>query len=186
MAPAESGALLEVGSVRESPSKAALALTLLSVVVLFDLITKAWIVRSFSLYESVQVLGDWVRITYTHNRGAAFGIHVGEHSRIFFLGLSAVALVVLGLIYRSTSPADRIRIGALALVAGGALGNIVDRLRYDRGVVDFLDVGVGVHRWPVFNVADMAVSTGAILLLLSFYFEGRREAAGADSTGETE
>ena len=63
----------------------------------------------------------------------------------------------------------------LALVAGGAVGNIVDRIRFERGVVDFLDVGIGAFRWPVFNVADAAVSVGAVLLLVSFYLEERRE-----------
>lgn len=176
MPPGESrAALADIASVRESRSRAALALGVVGTVLLLDVLTKLWIVRNFSLYESVQLLGDWVRLTYTHNVGAAFGIHVGEHSRIFFLLLSLVALAVLALIYRATPATDRLRIAAVSLVAGGALGNLADRLRYERGVVDFLDVGIGSHRWPVFNVADMAVSTGAILLLISFYAEGRRD-----------
>ena len=85
--------------------------------------------------------------------------------------LSLVALVVLGLIYRSTPARDRLRLLAVALVSAGAIGNIIDRFRFEAGVVDFLDVGIGVHRWPIFNVADMAVSVGAVLLLISFYFE---------------
>lgn len=183
MRPGEAGAPASVTAVGEGPSKRVLALTIVAVVLVCDMLTKLWIIQNFSLYESVPVLGEWVRLTYTHNRGAAFGIHVGEHSRLFFLVLSLVALVVLGLLYRGTAATDRLRIGALSLVAGGAVGNIVDRIRYERGVVDFLDVGIGSHRWPVFNVADMAVSTGAILLLVSFYAEGRQEAAG-EKAGE--
>lgn len=178
MPPGESEALPGVTAVGAGPTKGALALAVVGAVFVFDILTKLWVVQNFSLYESVPVLGDWVRLTYTHNRGAAFGIHVGEHSRFFFLGLSLVALVVLALIYRATPATDRLRIAALSLVAGGALGNIADRIRFERGVVDFLDMGIGAYRWPVFNVADMAVSTGAILLLVSFYMESSDEDAG--------
>ncbi|MDH3426800.1 MAG: signal peptidase II, partial [Gemmatimonadota bacterium] len=70
---------------------------------------------------------------------------------------------------------DVLRLVAVALVCGGAVGNIIDRLRYEAGVVDFIDVGVGTHRFWIFNVADSAVSVGAVLLLLSFYLEEKRE-----------
>lgn len=183
MIPAESSAL-EVDSVGGGLGKRGLVLLIVGMVVVFDLLTKAWVLQNFSLYESVPVLGDFVRFTYTHNRGAAFGIHVGEHSRYFFLALSLVALVVLALIYRVTPAGDRLRLVALSLVAGGALGNIVDRFRFERGVVDFLDIGIGAYRWPVFNVADMAVSSGAVLLLVSFYMEGKVEGMGEAREGE--
>lgn len=156
-------------------------------VALVDFITKLWIVNTYPLHESVPVVGDFFRITYTHNFGAAFGISVGEHSRVFFLVLAVLALAVLAYLYLETPATDRLRLTAVALVCGGAVGNIVDRLRYERGVVDFLDLGIGPHRWYVFNVADMAVSAGAILLILSFYREetavredgGGREAVDA-------
>lgn len=182
MRPGESGAILDVTAAGRGLSKRALAGTIVGVVLVLDILTKLWVVQSFALYESVPVLGDWVRLTYTHNPGAAFGIHVGEHSRVFFLTLSLVALGVLVLLYRGTSAFDRLRIVALSLVAGGAIGNIVDRIRYERGVVDFLDVGIGTHRWPVFNVADMAVSTGAVLLLVAFYTEEDEEDGEAGET----
>ena len=71
----------------------------------------------------------------------------------------------------------------MALVSAGAIGNIIDRLRFEAGVVDFLDVGVGSYRWPIFNVADMAVSIGAVLLLISFYFEEKDGDEPEPSTG---
>lgn len=154
--------------------KGALLAWVAGVVVLLDFVTKEWIVRTIPMYERREVLGDWLRLTYTHNPGAAFGINIGEHSRIFFLVLALVALVVLALIYRSTSRRDPLRLFAVALVAAGAIGNILDRLRYRAGVVDFLDVGIGDARWPTFNVADSAVSVGAVLLLVSFWLEERR------------
>jgi len=161
--------------------KAGLFVLVVAIVVTLDMVTKAWITQNIALYRPVPVIGDFFRITYTHNPGAAFGINVGEHSRIFFLLLSLAALVVLGLIYRSTPITDRVRLLAVSLVSGGAIGNIIDRIRYEQGVVDFLDVGIGSTRWPVFNVADMAVSTGAVLLLFSFYLEGRREHSAEDT-----
>lgn len=170
-------AALSLSDVR-GPGKSALLFVVLGTVLALDLITKAWIVQNFTLYQITPILGDFFRLTYTHNPGAAFGINIGEHSRIFFLVLSLVALGVLAYLYRITPARDRLRLLAVALVAGGAVGNIVDRIRYERGVVDFLDVGIGSYRWPVFNVADMAVSVGAVLLLVSFYMEEQDERAG--------
>ena len=161
-----------------------LALTLIPIAILLtlDILTKAWVMNTFELYERTPVLGELFRLTYTHNRGAAFGLDIGEHSRIFFLVLSVIALGVLAAIYRATPAWDRLRILALSLVAGGALGNIWDRIRLEQGVVDFLDFGIGTHRFPVFNIADTAVTIGATLLLISFWLEGRR---GADDAAES-
>ncbi|MDT8435914.1 MAG: signal peptidase II [Gemmatimonadota bacterium] len=162
--------------------KGALLASIVIPVVALDIVTKEWVVRTIGMYERRPVLGDWFRLTYTHNPGAAFGIHVGEHSRIFFLVLALLALVVLGLIYRSTPRRDPLRLAAVALVAGGAVGNILDRIRYRAGVVDFLDVGIGDVRWPTFNVADSAVSVGAVLLLISFWLEERRTGGEPDGS----
>ena len=143
-------------------------------VVALDLVTKLWIQRSFRLYEQVEVIGEYVRLTYIYNPGAAFGIHVGEYSRIVFLVLSLGALIALAAMYWTTPLQDRVRLFSIAMICGGALGNLIDRVRSPRGVVDFLDVGVGAVRWPVFNVADMAVTIGAILLALSLWSEESR------------
>lgn len=171
MSLAESGALVEPRSLTAGVNKKALLASVVGAVVVVDILTKMWAMTNLTFGYPVPILGDFFRLTYTHNPGAAFGINIGEHSRLFFLVLSVVALVVLGLIYRSTPARDRLRLFAVALVSSGAIGNIIDRLRFEAGVVDFLDVGIGAHRWPIFNVADMAVSTGAVLLLISFYFE---------------
>ena len=154
-------------------NKVRLLAGVIGVTLLLDVLTKQWIVTTLVLYEIRPVLGDVFRLTYTHNPGAAFGINIGEHSRIFFLALSLVALVILGLMYRSTPRRDVLRLAAVALVCGGAMGNILDRLRYEAGVVDFIDIGIGSHRFWIFNVADSAVSVGAVLLLISFYLEER-------------
>lgn len=165
-------------------------LTLVPIVVILslDIVTKAWVMNTFELYERTPVIGDFFRFTYTHNPGAAFGINIGEHSRIFFLVLSLIALGVLGALYRGTPSSDRLRVFAISLVSAGALGNIWDRIRLEAGVVDFLDFGIGMHRFPIFNLADSAVTVGAVLLLISFWLEGRheREMAAAAASAEAE
>jgi len=100
---------------------------------------------------------------------------VGDNSRWIFMALAVVALFVLASLVRSTRPGDRFRLLALALVCGGAVGNLIDRIRSAQGVVDFVDVGVGAWRWPTFNVADSAITIGAIALGLSLWQEGRAQ-----------
>ncbi len=153
--------------------KATLFLGILTSVIAVDVATKFMIQRTFRLYQQVDVIGDYVRLTYIHNPGAAFGIHVGEHSRLIFLGLSVVALIALAGMYWATPARDRVRLASIALICAGAIGNLIDRVRSSAGVVDFLDVGVGALRWPVFNVADIAVTTGAVFLALSLWQEER-------------
>ena len=142
-----------------------------------DLATKGWVVRNYELYQSVPVIGDFFRLTYIHNRGAAFGLDVGEHSRLIFLVFSLLALVFLAMLYRDTPSEDRLRLLGIPIIVAGALGNICDRIRYERGVVDFLDFGIGTSRFPVFNVADSAVTIGTALLFASFWATARRERA---------
>ena len=110
------------------------------------------------------IFGDLVRFTLVYNPGAAFGLHVGQYSRWVFMVLTLIALVILGRLYRATRSGDAARVFSLALVCGGALGNLADRVHSGLGVVDFIDVGLADARWPTFNVADMAVSIGAFLL----------------------
>jgi signal peptidase II len=114
-----------------------------------------------------EFLGELVRLTLAYNPGAAMSISLGEHSRLGFSVLALAALVVLGHMYRRTSPGDRLAAAGLALIASGALGNLLDRLRSPRGVVDFIDVGVGDLRFWTFNIADVGITCGAVLLVLA-------------------
>jgi signal peptidase II len=135
------------------------------IVTFIDVVTKALAVRLLVPQRVPhEIIGDAVRFTLVYNPGAAFGISVGEHSRWVFMTLTLVALAILAWLYQSTREGHRSRTLALALVCGGAIGNLIDRVRSDMGVVDFIDVGLGDSRWPTFNVADMAVSSGAFLL----------------------
>lgn len=159
------------GSRSWAGGKARLFAGIIGPVVLLDIMTKFLVQQHMRLYQQVDIIGDYLRLTYIHNPGAAFGIHLGEHSRLIFLLLSIVALGALAGMYWSTPVRDRVRLAAIALICAGAIGNLIDRIRTDQGVVDFIDVGVGDLRWPVFNVADIAVTTGAVFLALSLWQE---------------
>ena len=108
--------------------------------------------------------------------GAAFNLHLGPWSRGIFLVLTAVVLRALWALYRRTRDRDNGRVLAIALLAAGAVGNALDRVRSPQGVVDWPDVGVGPHRWPTFNVADVAVTLGAALLFRALWREDRAAA----------
>ncbi len=158
------------------------------VVVVLDQITKS-IAATALMPRGVphEVLGNTVRWNLVYNPGAAFGLHLGPYSRWIFLVLTLGALVILWRLYRQSQPGAWARTVALGLVTGGALGNLIDRVRSPLGVVDFIDVGIGTSRWPTFNVADMAVSTGAFLLAWVLWGEDKqaaREHAAREAAGE--
>jgi signal peptidase II len=146
----------------------------LGLVVVVDLFTKVvaagWLLPQHIPHE---VFGNAIRLTLVHNPGAAFGLHLGDYSRWIFMALTAGALYILARLYQATSENETLRTLAIALVCGGAVGNLLDRVRSAAGVVDFIDVGIGDLRWPTFNVADMAVSIGAFLLAWVLWGEER-------------
>jgi signal peptidase II len=158
----------------DSRAKATTFWSLVMGVVVADVLTKLVAVTTLVPQRVPrEVFGDWVRLTLVYNRGAAFGLHLGPWSRGIFLILTIIALVILGRLYRSTRAGDILRTVALGLVCGGAVGNLIDRIRSPLGVVDFLDVGFRDWRWPTFNVADIAVSTGAFLLAWALWGEDK-------------
>jgi signal peptidase II len=158
-------------------NKAALFWPTLALVTTLDLVTKAMAVYWLRFPRLPrEVLGNAVQFYLVYNPGAAFGLYFGEQSRWIFIALTLGALAVLARLYASTAEGNAPRIMALALVCGGAFGNLLDRLRSDLGVVDFIDVGLRDARWPTFNVADMAVSVGAILLAWVLWVEDHQSA----------
>jgi signal peptidase II len=142
-------------------------------IVLADIVTKALAVATLAVGIPRDLVGGTVRLALVYNPGAAFGINFGAPSRGIFLALTVGALSILVFLYRATRRGDIPRTLAIALVAGGAVGNLIDRIRSPAGVVDFIDVGIRSYRWPTFNVADMAVTTGAILLAWVLWMEDR-------------
>ena len=119
-----------------------------------------------------EVVGDVVRFTLAYNPNAAFSVSLGQYSRWGFTLFASIVLVVLARLYRETESTDRAQAVALALVIGGAVGNLVDRIRSPRGVVDFIDIGLGDLRFWTFNVADIGVSFGAALLAVLLWRRG--------------
>jgi signal peptidase II len=149
-------------------------------VLALDIVTK-WLAERFLQPPHVPhpVIGEVVRLTLAYNRGAAFSMHVGPYSRYVFGAFALLALVVLWNLYRRSHPTERLLSVALGLAWGGAAGNLIDRLRSDQGVVDFIDIGVAGWRFWTFNVADSAVTIGAIVLAWLLAREERRAHASA-------
>ena len=155
--------------------KALVSWPVLVVIVALDRLTKALAVDLLPPSGAPRnLIGEGVRLALVYNPGAAFGLYLGGYSRWIFMALTVGALVILWRLYRQAESTDIRRVTAIALVGAGAVGNLIDRVRTDLGVVDFIDVGFGTHRWPTFNVADMAVSTGAVLLALVLWSEERQ------------
>lgn len=137
-------------------------------VILLDLWTKMLVLQRLALHEAVTVIPDFFQIVHVHNTGAAFGLGANASSKIVPILLNSGAIVVfcVVVVYALRSAAtDRVLQTGLHLILGGAIGNLLDRFRFGY-VVDFLDVYVGRHHWPAFNVADSAICIGIALLFL--------------------
>jgi signal peptidase II len=135
---------------------------------ILDRWTKSLLVARLDFNESIPVIDGFFNITYVRNTGVAFGIFssLSSPAKSVLLSAFTVAAAVVIAVYSVRSPtANRLLQGALALVLGGALGNLYDRLTYGY-VIDFLEVYVGDYRWPAFNAADSAITTGVGLLIL--------------------
>lgn len=146
-----------------------------------DIVTK-WIVYHHLPLGGppIEVLGSWVRLTYIQNAGAAFGLFQGN--RVFFIGVSALASLVILVLATSGRYRDGWTLVSFGLILGGALGNLIDRI-WLGVVIDFIDVGIGRHRWPFFNAADSGISIGVCLLTLRLLF-GPRETRRDENLGE--
>jgi signal peptidase II len=150
-------------------------IVLLSVIGL-DQATKIWVVNSFRLYESREVIPGFFNLLYARNTGVAFSMFAHYDSpwrHYFFIGVNIAAVLGLSIAnFRIQKGKNRYSL-PFALIAGGAAGNVIDRLRFG-SVVDFLDVYIGTHHWPTFNVADSAICVGAVLFLVVNYLEEKR------------
>ncbi|MBI3359258.1 MAG: signal peptidase II [Nitrospirae bacterium] len=147
-------------------------------VLVLDQISKAYIDHAFSLHESLPIIPDLFSITYVRNKGAAFGLFAGRSSlfrAFFFSGVSLLAFSFLALMVYQVPKDDKWQTTALSLLLGGAIGNIVDRVRMSE-VIDFLDFYIGAYHWPAFNVADSAITIGVTLLMLHLYLDKKNAA----------
>ncbi len=148
--------------------KNVLFLAIAVLVILLDQLTKGWIITTMRLHEAFPVIDGFFNIIYVRNPGAAFGFLAGASSvfrSVFFLAVTLAAILLILHYLRQTKVEEISLQLSLALILAGAVGNLIDRVRFGE-VVDFLDVYVGTYHWPAFNVADAAITTGAALLLI--------------------
>jgi len=150
--------------------------TFAPVIIILDQLVKIYVDKTMHLYQSIEVLENFFHITYIRNKGAAFGILSGANESLrvpFFLTVSAIAVVVIIYTiytYREESPLFPF---AMAMILGGAIGNVIDRIRLGE-VIDYIDVHWYTHHWPAFNVADSAITAGVVLLIISMLFEHKK------------
>lgn len=138
-------------------------------VAVLDQATKIWIVQHFDLYETREIVPGFFNLTYLTNNGAAFSMLAGQPAlwrQLFFICATIIAMFIIVIAHRSYSRESNWYSVALSLIAGGAIGNLIDRVRLSY-VIDFLDVYVGTSHWPAFNIADSAITVGVILFIVT-------------------
>jgi len=136
-----------------------------------DQVTKHWIARSLSRYEVIPVIPDFFNLVHVYNPGAAFGLlstWPPDFVRYFFISAKLGIIAILLYLFWRTATQQRLFLWGYSLVLSGALGNLIDRVRWGE-VLDFLDFYVGRHHWPAFNVADSLICIGAGLLILAVW-----------------
>jgi signal peptidase II len=146
-------------------------------VILLDRATKLLIIRTLRLGQGIPVIPGFFDIVFVLNPGAAFGFLATLSEQVrnpLFILISVVAVILIIFYHTRYLRSHRLVSVALGLVLGGAVGNLIDRLRYGM-VVDFLDVHVGQYHWPAFNVADSAISIGVSLMILDVLLDWHRE-----------
>jgi signal peptidase II len=151
-------------------------------VLVVDFVTKRLVLDNVeALQGRIELIGDFARLAYVRNPGSAMGLFpVG---RWVLVSVSAAAVVFLIYLYATSRPRRPVRLAAMAAILGGALGNLIDRVFYDGMVVDFIDLGIGSSRFYTFNVADMGVSLGGLVLFLCLLREDRAVPAAAPGDG---
>lgn len=142
-------------------------ITTIVIIWVLDFITKIWAVKALSpeAGPTINVISDLLRFRLIYNTGGVFGIF--QNNPMFFQILTGIAIIFLVIYYLRTPESNRLFHTAISFVLGGAFGNFTDRF-FRKGVVDFIDMGIGNHRWPTYNVADAFISVGAVLLVIAF------------------
>ena len=131
---------------------------------------KTWIMSHLHFHETIPIIPGFFNITYITNSGAAFGIlaNSGKWGHIFFQVVSFAALGGLAYLVKQAKNKHSLLVWGAALIFGGALGNLMDRIRFKQ-VIDFLDFYIGRYHWPAFNIADSCITIGGLLLAIYFF-----------------
>lgn len=146
-------------------------------VILADQVSKSLIISNFHLYEVKEIIPGIFNLVYVTNKGVAFSLGADVDSpwrHYFFVGFKGAAIIGLSFVYLKLRKVNRLYLWPLALIVGGAFGNLIDRLRYG-AVVDFLDFHYWGHHWPAFNVADSAICIGAGFFILLNIFDAKKQ-----------
>jgi signal peptidase II len=162
----------------EIKAKFRLVFGLIGITVLLDQLTKIWAVEKIKGEIPIVFLGDLFRIQYAENTGAFLSLGAGLPDSVrFWVYQVMVGFILLGTLYYVLFRAnDKTEIWSLALILGGGIGNLIDRVFRDRGaVVDFMNMGIGSLRTGVFNVADLAISTGVVVIVIAGIIMSRQE-----------
>jgi signal peptidase II len=144
--------------------------SLAGTILVLDQITKYFVEKHLRLYEVLPVIPGFFNLTHVRNKGAAFGILSGLPGVwriLFFVSFTLIAVAVIATLIKKTE--ERLLVAAFALIMSGAIGNVIDRIRYGE-VVDFIQWYVKSYYWPSFNVADSAISIGVVLLAIDMLF----------------
>lgn len=159
-------------------TKLILAAALVGGILVADIFTKRWALDALHLGLTTDSPLRGVPLTLAFNQGIAFGLDIPSAGRWILIVASVFVVLMLASMFRTARPDDWVRLSALSLVAAGAVGNLIDRVRWDRGVVDFIGpIDLGFMHWPIFNVADMAITVGATFLAFSLWREGSQAKA---------
>ena len=148
-------------------------------IVFLDQITKAAIVKNFLLHESHTVMDGFFNIVYVMNPGAAFGFlaDMSETFRyLFFIGITVLVMMLIIYYIVKIESQNKLYVLSLTLIFAGAVGNLIDRIRFG-AVVDFLDFYIGTAHWPAFNVADSSITIGAVLIVWGMIKKRKEETA---------
>lgn len=140
-----------------------------AVLIALDQLTKALVASNLQLHDSVPLINGFLNLVHVRNPGAAFGFLAkapGWFRSVFFITVTIGAILLILYYLKQTAAADQNQVVALSFIFAGAVGNLIDRVRFGE-VIDFIDVYVSSHHWPAFNVADSAISAGAVLLVIS-------------------
>jgi signal peptidase II len=138
-----------------------------------DQACKLYIDRVLPLHHSVQIIKDFVHITHVRNTGAAFGFLAGQTAGfkyVFFITISILAIFVILFFLRGLENSQTLLIASLSMIMGGAMGNLIDRIRLGE-IIDFIDLHWYSYHWPAFNVADSAITIGGVFLIIDIVFK---------------
>jgi signal peptidase II len=152
------------------------------VVIILDQVSKIVVAGSIKYYQSIPVIDGFLSLVHVRNRGMAFGLMNrpdAQFSFYFLVAATVLAIILLIFWFNTLKGGSRRLIFGLSLILGGAIGNLIDRLRL-KEVIDFIDFFIGKYHWPAFNIADSAITVGAFWIVINIVFFSSSVGQGAE------